>query len=242
MSEAFLLSAVRTLPETSAALPTVSRQCLDAAVQSSGANLARVEALLWGWDTPECDALDVPEIGQTAATRVQAGMLSSQQAVNLAAQIILAGDADLILAGGGGSEDGSLPAALLLASPAAVGRYNLAPRAGLVARVFSRSDPQSGPWVGLPAARMALHRAGLGPEEIDLLELAGPDAGMVSGWAEQLSIGAQKIRPAPHGQSTGGAASLVALLETLEARQARYGLRVAGTPEGVVCATLLERI
>ena len=72
---------------------------------------------------------------------------------------------DGVITAGNSSQISDGAAALLLASPEAVGRYNLAPRARLLARVVVGSDPVlmlDGP---IPATRLALKRAGLALDE-----------------------------------------------------------------------------
>jgi acetyl-CoA acyltransferase len=93
--------------------------------------------------------------------------------------VVTAGNASQI-------SDGS--AAILLASPKAVGRYNLIPRARLAVRCVVGSDPVlmlDGP---IPATRMVLERAGLSLDEIDVIEINEAFAAVVLAWAKELGL------------------------------------------------------
>ena len=96
--------------------------------------------------------------------------------------------------------DGS--AALLLASPEAVGRYNLLPRARLVARAVVGSDPVvmlDGP---IPATRLVLKKAGLALDDIDLIEINEAFASVVLAWSKEIQPDPVRVNP------NGGAIAL----------------------------------
>ncbi len=91
--------------------------------------------------------------------------------------------------------DGGSGSALVLASPEAVGRLNLLPRARIAARSLAGTDP-------------ALRAAGLAPDDVEI-HTDGKDAALL----------------------------LHELLDTLEARSARWGMLTVG--EAVI---LVERV
>ncbi len=117
MSEAFIISAVRTpvgLGRASGALNPISPVALtalvlQAAVKRASLDLGQVEDVVWGCVTP---------VGDQGANLARLGVLyagfpvdvpavtlsrmcgSSQQAIHFAAQAILAGDMDIVIAGG----------------------------------------------------------------------------------------------------------------------------------------------
>ena len=117
MTEAFIISAVRTpvgLGKPTGALATLSPVeitsiVLREAVKRAGVDPGRIEDVVWGCVTP---------IGDQGANLARLGVLmagfpmhvpavtlsrmcgSGQQAIHFAAQAILAGDMDLVIAGG----------------------------------------------------------------------------------------------------------------------------------------------
>lgn len=356
MSEAFLLSAART-PLVAGPLeskgqsetpvlpspPELSRIVLQAALQSLGVPRERVELILWAGTGPETrtQILDPLEIdGRVPWVAVEAGDCSSQQALHLAAQAVLAGDVEIALAGGayGGASaapavefdqtrlaeswarargitradldravreqlapdaalsdpdpgrlvplavDGGdsplftdqgladagfadrldglptlephgqltighfLPvasgaAALALASPRAVGRYNLAPRALIAARSLLQSPPETAWESALPAARQALERAGLQAGSLDLVLLQASFLGLRFDWLREFGMDPARLLSA---RATAGPASgalgIWLLLEELERRAVKVGLLVTASLDGLAAATVIERV
>src|SRR5512139_2306013 len=117
MSEVFIISAVRTpigVGKPTGALHPVAPVDLAAcvmqeAVHRAGVDPGRVEDVIWGCVTPIGDQganlgrLAVLKAGfpvQVPATTLSRMCGSGQQAVHFAAQAILAGDMDLVIAGG----------------------------------------------------------------------------------------------------------------------------------------------
>lgn len=118
MPEVFILSAVRTAigigkPEKGALFPIapvdLAAQVLQAAVARAGVNPSQVEDVIWGVVTPLGDQganlarLAVLQAGfpvEVPAVTLNRMCGSGQQAVHFAAQAILAGDMDIVIAGG----------------------------------------------------------------------------------------------------------------------------------------------
>jgi acetyl-CoA acyltransferase len=154
-----------------------------------------------------------------------------------------------VITAGNASQVSDGAAALVLASPAAVGRYNLIPRAQIVSRVVIGSDPVlmlDGP---IPATQLALKRAGLSTlEEIDVIEINEAFASVVLAWAAELHPDMQRVNPnggaIAHGHPLGatGAILMTKLLHELERTGGRYGLQTMCIGHGMATATLIERL
>lgn len=139
-------------------------------------------------------------------------------------------------------------AALVLASEKAVGRLNLSPLARIETRVVTGSDPTlmlTGP---IPATRMALEKAGLGLEEMDVIEINEAFASVVLAWAREIQPDMEKVNPnggaIAHGHPLGatGAILMTKLVYELERRKARYGLQTMCIGHGQGIATIIERV
>ena len=141
-SDVFILCAVR------AAEPV---EALREALNTAGVKPAKVQDLLFGCDGP--GTIDLEElIRLTGLTCPATTVSSSLRALGFAAQSIICGETDIALVGG--AQDGPA-AALLLASPAAVGRSNLMPLARLEAFSVAGVDA-------------ALKKTDLAPEDVQI--------------------------------------------------------------------------
>jgi len=139
-------------------------------------------------------------------------------------------------------------AALVLASPSAVGRYNLSPLARIVTRVTVGTDPVlmlDGP---IPATQMALKKSGLSLDEIDVIEMNEAFASVVLSWAKEIQPDMDKVNPnggaIAHGHPVGatGAILMTKLVYELQRRKARYGLQTMCAGHGQATATIIERV
>jgi acetyl-CoA acyltransferase len=155
---------------------------------------------------------------------------------------------DGVITAGNASQISDGAAALLLASPKAVGRFNLLPRARIIARVVVGSDPVlmlDGP---IPATRLALKRAGLSLEEMDVIEVNEAFASVVLAWAKELEADLSRVNPnggaIAHGHPLGatGAILMTKLLYELERSGGCYGLQVMCIGHGMATATIIERL
>jgi acetyl-CoA acetyltransferase family protein len=155
---------------------------------------------------------------------------------------------DGVVTAGNASQISDGAAALLLASAKAVGRYNLAPRARLVARFVTGSDPVlmlDGP---IPATRQILQRSGLALEDIDVIEINEAFASVVLAWAKALGADLARVNPnggaIAHGHPLGatGAILMTKLVDELERRRATYGLQTMCIGHGMATATIIERV
>ncbi len=139
-------------------------------------------------------------------------------------------------------------AALLLASPKAVGRYNLMPRAVIAARQVVGSDPVLVMDGTIAASRQILKRAGVSMEEIDVFEINEAFASAVLAWQRELQADIHRVNPnggaiaLGHPLGATGAVLMTKLLCELERTQGRYGLQAMCIGHGMATATIIERI
>jgi acetyl-CoA acetyltransferase family protein len=139
-------------------------------------------------------------------------------------------------------------AALVLASGSAVKRYNLTPRARLVARYVVGSDPVlmlDGP---IPATRQILNKTGLSLDQVDVVEINEAFASVVLAWASELGANLERVNPnggaiaLGHPLGATGAILMTKLIHELERTGGRYGLQTMCIGHGMATATLIERI
>lgn len=160
-SDAFIISTAHNADPSSA---------IQEAINSAGLQPSRIQDLIWGLDR-------IPRSSEAEAISIDAGLAcpsvrvsSSLRAVFFAAESILAGDVEVVLAAG---IDGKSCSALLLASPEAVGRLNLLPRARLAARSLDGQDS-------------ALRSAGIGPNDVALVRKGTNAASLLIDLLENL--------------------------------------------------------
>ena len=156
-------------------------------------------------------------------------------------------NSDLITAGNSSQiTDGA--AALLLASDEAVEKYNLKPRAKIVAVSVVGSDPEvqlDGPIFVIPKV---LEKAGLKLGDIDLFEINEAFASVVVATMKELKIDPNKVNvnggavALGHPLGSSGARLLVTLLNELERRKLQYGLAALCIGGGQAIATIIERV
>ncbi len=142
--------------------------------------------------------------------------------------------------------DGS--AAVLLASPEAVGRYNLSPLARIVARTVVGSDPVLMLDAPMPATKKVLGMANLTLADMDVIEINEAFASVVLAWAKEFEPDMARVNPnggaIAHGHPVGatGAILMTKLVYELQRRGARYGLQTMCIGHGMATATIIERI
>jgi acetyl-CoA acyltransferase len=153
-----------------------------------------------------------------------------------------------VVTAGNSSQVSDGAAALVLASPKAVGIYNLSPIASIQARAVVGSDPVlmlDGP---IPATRQILRRSGLTLDEIDVIEINEAFASVVLAWAREYQPDMQRVNPnggaIAHGHPLGatGAVLMTKLVHELERTGGRYGLQTMCIGHGMATATILERV
>lgn len=145
-----------------------------------------------------------------------------------------------------GINDGA--AALILASAAAVEKYKLHPMARLVAYGHSGVDPAYMGMGPVPATRLALERAGLSVEDLDVIESNEAFAAQACAVSKILGFDPEKVNPNGSGISLGhpvgatGAINTVKAVYEMQRRGVRYGLVTMCIGGGQGIAAIFERV
>lgn len=142
--------------------------------------------------------------------------------------------------------DGS--SAMIIASEAAVKRYNLKPRARIHHLDVMGDDPiymLTGP---IAATKRALKRAGMSPSDIAIAECNEAFAPVPMAWMketgfthEQTNVNGGAIALG-HPLGSTGTKLMTTLLHELERREERYGLQTMCEGGGVANVTIIERL
>ncbi|MCE9597594.1 MAG: acetyl-CoA C-acetyltransferase [Spirochaetia bacterium] len=139
-------------------------------------------------------------------------------------------------------------AVILVGSEKARKDYGLKPRARVVSMAATGSEPTimlTGP---ASASKLALQKAGLKVEDIDLFEINEAFAAVVLFVQKELNISKEKINvnggAIALGHPLGGTGAILigTLVDELERRKARYGLATLCIGGGMGIATVIERI
>jgi acetyl-CoA C-acetyltransferase len=140
-------------------------------------------------------------------------------------------------------------AALMVIGNEATGAAaGLTPRARIVATAVSGADPTimlTGP---APAARKAMAKAGLGVEDLDLVEINEAFAAVVLRFVGDLGLSMDIVNvnggaiAMGHPLGATGAMILGTLADELERRGGRYGLATLCVGGGMGIATVIERV
>jgi acetyl-CoA C-acetyltransferase len=139
-------------------------------------------------------------------------------------------------------------AAVLIGSEAAGKQFGMKPRARIVATAVVGSEPTimlTGPG---PAARKALHVAGMDVSDIDLFEVNEAFASVVMRFIDEMGISEDIVNvnggsiAMGHPLGATGAMILGTLLDELEARDLKTGLVTLCVGGGMGIATIIERV
>ncbi|MBK8480585.1 MAG: acetyl-CoA C-acetyltransferase [Proteobacteria bacterium] len=139
-------------------------------------------------------------------------------------------------------------AAVLIGSRARGEALGLRPRARIVSAVSVGDDPVLMLWGPVPATRMALARAGLALEDIDLFEVNEAFAAVPLAYAQEFGLDLARINvdggsiALGHPLGATGAILLGTLLEALETRGLQRGLVTLCIGGGMGTATVIERV
>lgn len=145
-----------------------------------------------------------------------------------------------------GINDGS--AALVLMSASRAGQLGLRPRARVVASAVAGVDPACMGLGPIPATRKVLQRAGLGINDIDLVEINEAFAAQALQCVRELEIDQEKLNvnggaiALGHPLGCSGARIVTTLLYELERRGGRYGLATMCIGVGQGISTVIERL
>lgn len=137
-------------------------------------------------------------------------------------------------------------ALVLLASPDAAKRQGLTPRARILATAETNvAITQTG---AVDASRLALDRAGLTPEDINLWEVRDSFAAVTLHYVRSFDLDLEIFNvngssiALGHPMGATGAMLVGALLDELDARDQRYGLVAIAGAAGVASAAVIERL
>lgn len=145
-----------------------------------------------------------------------------------------------------GINDGA--AALLLASEAAVKKYNLQPMARIVSMAVAGVDPSIMGIGPVPASRKALQRAGISVSDLDLVELNEAFASQSIACIHDLGLDLEKVNvnggsiAIGHPLGCSGVRISATLLHELNRRKGRYGLATMCVGVGQGAAVIYEGI
>jgi acetyl-CoA C-acetyltransferase len=138
--------------------------------------------------------------------------------------------------------------AMLIASEQALKDHGLTPRARIHHLSVRGDDPVimlTGP---IPATRYALDKAGLTPDDIDLVEINEAFASVVLAWQKETGFDLAKVNvnggaiALGHPLGATGARLMTTLLNELERTGGRYGLQTMCEGGGMANVTIVERL
>ncbi len=140
-------------------------------------------------------------------------------------------------------------AALLLMSRQKAEELGLRPRARFVARAVVGVDPVMMLHGVIPATRKVLARAGMGIEDMDVIEINEAFASVVLAWKKEIDP-PDMTRVNPNGGACAlghplgatGAILMTKLIHELERTGGRYGLQVMCIGHGMATASVIERL
>jgi acetyl-CoA acetyltransferase family protein len=145
-----------------------------------------------------------------------------------------------------GINDGS--AAMLLASEAAVKKYNLKPVAKVISMAVAGVDPSVMGMGPVPAVRKALQRAGLSVADLDLIELNEAFASQAIACIHDLSFDLEKVNvnggaiAIGHPLGCSGVRISTTLLHEMKRRKSKYGLATMCVGVGQGAAVVYEGV
>ncbi len=149
-----------------------------------------------------------------------------------------------------GNSSGIVDGAALLAigNEQIAAELGLTPRARVLATALSGADSTimlTGP---APASRKALAKAGLGVDDLDLIEINEAFAAVVLRFVRDLDLDPEKVNvnggaiAMGHPLGATGAMILGTLIDELERQDKRYGLATLCVGGGMGIATVIERL
>ena len=139
-------------------------------------------------------------------------------------------------------------AALLVANDEALATHGLTPRARIHHLSVLADDPIMMLSAPIPATRRAFERTGLGPDDIDLVEINEAFAPVVLAWLAEIGMDPAKVNvnggaiALGHPLGATGARLMTTLLHELERTGGRYGLQTMCEGGGQANVTIIERV
>ncbi|NWK97606.1 acetyl-CoA C-acetyltransferase [Sphingobium lactosutens] len=152
---------------------------------------------------------------------------------------ITAGNASQMTDGGSG---------VLVASEAALKRFNLTPMARIHNLTVTAGDPVIMLEEPIPATRRALERAGMKLDDIDLFEVNEAFAAIPMAWLQAIGADPDKLNvnggaiALGHPLGASGTKLMATLIHALRARGKRYGLQTMCEGGGIANVTIVEAL
>ena len=149
---------------------------------------------------------------------------------------------------GNSAQIGDGAAAVLVASEEKAVELALTPRARFHAFAVAGVDPITMLTAPVPATERALQRAGLGIEDMDVMEVNEAFASAVLVWEAELHPDIERVNPnggaiaLGHPLGATGTRVMATLVNELERGGGRYGLQVMAEGGGLANATIVERL
>jgi len=174
------------------------------------------------------------------------GVIDEQKMASLKPAFRAEGKGVITAANSSQISDGA--SAVLVASAEAAKADGLRAKARFRARVVVGSDPVMQLTGVIPAAQIALRKAGLSIRDIDWIEINEAFASVVLSWARELDADLAKVNPwggaIAHGHPLGatGGALMAKMLAGLQASDGQFGLQVMCIGHGQATATIVERL
>ena len=161
---------------------------------------------------------------------------------------VVRADGSVTAGNASGVNDGA--AALLIASAAGAAANNLTPRARIVAMATAGVAPRIMGIGPAPASVKVLQKAGLGLDQMDVIELNEAFAAQGLAVLRQLGLADDEARVNPNGGAIAlghplgcsGARLVITALHELEARQGRFALCTMCIGVGQGIALIIERV
>ena len=139
-------------------------------------------------------------------------------------------------------------AAMLVASEQAVEEHGLEPLARIHTMTVAGDDPMIMLTAPVPATRKAFERSGLGPEEMDVVEVNEAFAPVVALCEHELGLQREQVNVNGGAMALGhplgatGSKILTTLVHELKRRNGRYGLATLCEAGGQANAMIVERV
>jgi len=139
-------------------------------------------------------------------------------------------------------------AALILATETGLGTHGLSPMARIVSSAAAGVHPDVMGIGPVPASEKAMERAGIGPDDLDLVEINEAFASQAVASMRLLEIDQERVNvnggaiAIGHPLGASGARILTTLTHELRRRQGRYGLATMCIGVGQGISTVIERV
>jgi acetyl-CoA acetyltransferase family protein len=200
-----------------------------------------------GWTKNELFPVTVGSNGNTRVLDADEGVRPNPDVARMGTlKAVFKADGVITAANSSQVSDGA--GAVLLASGKKCDELGLRKRARIVSRAVVGSDPElmlTGP---IPATRLALEKAGLKADDIDIFEVNEAFASVPLAWQREIGAPIEKLNiqggAIAHGHPLGatGAILMTKMVKILERTGGRYGLQTMCIGFGMATATIIERV